>query len=280
MLDLPAEFLERLSDEVTQVALCWRVTRADGVALGFTSHDAPFVIDGLPYRPSRSFTPSRIDTRRALSVDTLEVQGILSDAAISAVDLDVGRYDDAYINVFLTDWGRPQLAQLPLRSGRLGDIRRADDVFNAELRGRKQDLQRPISGIFSPECRAELGDFKCRVALREFIAEGHVTAVSHQGEFSSDLSEADEYFHYGRLRFLTGPNAGLVREVKRDVGGVLTLVEPLPFAIEAGQLFEAEAGCDKRFVTCRDKFNNALNFRGEPYLPGVDAIFEYPSPNL
>ena len=79
---------------------------------------------------------------------------------------------------------------------------------------------------------------------------------------------------------MTGRNAGLSREVKADASGVLTLVEPLPFPIEIDQVFEVEAGCDKRFVTCRDKFNNALNFRGEPYVPGVDAIFEYPSPNL
>lgn len=34
----------------------------------------------------------------------------------------------------------------------------------------------------------------------------------------------------------------------------------------------AQAGCDKRFATCRDKFGNGVNFRGFPHLPGNDFI--------
>ena len=35
--------------------------------------------------------------------------------------------------------------------------------------------------------------------------------------------------------------------------------------------------CDKRFETCRDTFDNTLNFRGFPHMPGPDAILEGPS---
>ena len=30
-------------------------------------------------------------------------------------------------------------------------------------------------------------------------------------------------------------------------------------------------GCDKRIATCHGKFNNALNFQGEPHSIGVYA---------
>lgn len=36
--------------------------------------------------------------------------------------------------------------------------------------------------------------------------------------------------------------------------------------------FIAQAGCDKRFTTCRNKFGNGVNFRGFPHLPGNDFI--------
>ena len=36
------------------------------------------------------------------------------------------------------------------------------------------------------------------------------------------------------------------------------------------------AGCDKRLATCIDRFANVLNFRGEPYVPGQDALTHYP----
>ncbi|XVN43247.1 MAG: phage BR0599 family protein [Candidatus Rickettsia vulgarisii] len=32
------------------------------------------------------------------------------------------------------------------------------------------------------------------------------------------------------------------------------------------------AGCDKKFITCCNKFNNAVNFRGEPLIPNDDFI--------
>ena len=35
-------------------------------------------------------------------------------------------------------------------------------------------------------------------------------------------------------------------------------------------------GCDKNFSTCRDRFANSINFRGEPYLPGNDLLTRYP----
>jgi hypothetical protein len=29
-------------------------------------------------------------------------------------------------------------------------------------------------------------------------------------------------------------------------------------------------------ATCGGRFGNALNFRGEPYLPGIDLLTRYP----
>jgi hypothetical protein len=36
------------------------------------------------------------------------------------------------------------------------------------------------------------------------------------------------------------------------------------------------AGCDKRLATCIERLANVLNFRGEPYVPGSDALMSYP----
>ena len=35
-------------------------------------------------------------------------------------------------------------------------------------------------------------------------------------------------------------------------------------------------GCDKTNVTCIAKFNNGINFVGEPYVPGEDIYGQYP----
>ena len=47
--------------------------------------------------------------------------------------------------------------------------------------------------------------------------------------------------------------------------------------IAVGDTFVVTAGCDKRFATCRDRFNNAANFRGFPHIPGNDFIIRIPN---
>ena len=43
-----------------------------------------------------------------------------------------------------------------------------------------------------------------------------------------------------------------------------------------GDMVRIEAGCDRRAETCRLKFNNFLNFRGFPHIPGEDWVMSYP----
>ncbi|MBY0422096.1 MAG: phage BR0599 family protein, partial [Parvularculaceae bacterium] len=43
-----------------------------------------------------------------------------------------------------------------------------------------------------------------------------------------------------------------------------------------GDAFTLQPGCDKSFATCRDRFANAVNFRGFPLMPGDDAALAYP----
>ena len=67
------------------------------------------------------------------------------------------------------------------------------------------------------------------------------------------------------------------RDVFEDGARRIELWEPIRGAIEAGQKLRLTAGCDKRFETCRLKFNNLLNFQGFPDLPGDDWVMAYPS---
>ncbi|RME63899.1 MAG: DUF2163 domain-containing protein, partial [Alphaproteobacteria bacterium] len=134
-----------------------------------------------------------------------------------------------------------------------------------------------VGEVYSPECRADLGDRRCRVALRDFTVSGDVTAVVDASRFTSAaLSQPADWFRYGTLRWHTGANAGLDFEIKRQPDSTVTLVAPPPGPMAVGDRFDITAGCDKRFSTCRDKFDNVLNFRGEPHVPGIDSLLDYP----
>ncbi|MGC0372440.1 MAG: hypothetical protein DGJ47_001153 [Rickettsiaceae bacterium] len=52
----------------------------------------------------------------------------------------------------------------------------------------------------------------------------------------------------------------------------ITLALSPAFDINKNDQFTIIAGCDKRSKTCLQKFNNIINFRGEPDLPGIDKL--------
>ncbi|MBV0891524.1 phage BR0599 family protein [Paracoccus sp. Z118] len=80
------------------------------------------------------------------------------------------------------------------------------------------------------------------------------------------------------MTWLTGPNAGRSVEVKTWTlaTGAFELFIPVAYPISVGDAFTAVPGCDKRFATCKGRFSNILNFRGEPLVPGVDSTMSYP----
>lgn len=82
------------------------------------------------------------------------------------------------------------------------------------------------------------------------------------------------YFDGGLITFTSGLCDGFSQEVKAYVPGQITLHLPMPYALAAGDTYSMVAGCDKSLATCKDRFDNVVNFRGEPYLPGIDKVLQ------
>jgi len=266
-----------LKGGLTTIAFCWRLERRDGVAIGFTTHDRDLAIGDLTYRAAPGMLPSSIALSDGFDVDRLDIEGALTSEAISAADLSAGRWDGAAVAIFMVDWEAPEVGQLALARGELGDVSMKGRGFEAELRGPTALLERPVVEQTSPECRAELGDKRCRVAMAARVRVTRVTAVPEEDvvEVAEASGEANAY-GYGRLRWISGVNSGLEGAVLASAGNRLTLREPPAFAAAIGDLVEIAEGCDKSFATCVARFANAANFRGEPHLPGMDLLTRYP----
>jgi uncharacterized phage protein (TIGR02218 family) len=263
--------------ELTTLAFCWRVQRSDGICLGFTSHDRDIEIGGLVYRSAPGMLPSAVSVSDGFDASTLDVSGALTSDSLSEADLAAGRWDRAAVALFLVDWEDPDGERLPLARGELGDVGVKSNGFEAELRGAAALLERAVIEQTSPECRAELGDRRCRVDMAARTAVTRVTGIAGDNVVTvAEASGGANAYAFGRLRWIGGANGGLESPILRSEGAELTLQEPPPFAIAEGDLVEIREGCDKRFATCRARFANAENFRGEPHLPGMDLLTRYP----
>lgn len=254
---------------------CWRLERRDGVTIGLTAHDRDLEVGGLMHRAAPGLSPSAVTLSDGLEAGAMDVTGALTHEGVTEADLLAGRWDGARVAVSLVDWSDPDQV-VPLCEGRLGAVELKDGGFSAALDGPAARLDRPVAEATSPDCRAELGDRRCRVAMAGRTRFARVVEVEGAAVTLDRAEPVADGWGNGRLRWLGGPNTGLEARVLRSEGAVVTLATVPVFALEKGTLVEITEGCDKTLATCAGRFGNAANFRGEPLLPGIDLLTRYP----
>ncbi|MCG2839754.1 DUF2163 domain-containing protein [Sandaracinobacter sp. RS1-74] len=275
-----SDFAERaLQGEVTTLALCWKLTRGDGLVLGFASHDRDLLLGGVRYRARPGMTPSAVTHSVDLAADSMEAEGFLSSAGLTELDLESGRWAEARVELFACDWRFPQAGTLGLMRGRMGRVSRfglgAGGGFRAELLSDLAELEALEPLRLSPLCRAELGDGRCGVDMAGRRVELDVLAWEGDRLELAAAPEAPERYAWGLMRWVSGGLAGVDRRVAAVEGRTIWLEETLPDLPERAGAIWLWEGCDKRFETCGRRFGNALAFDGEPHVPGNDALLRY-----
>ncbi len=265
-----------LDNPVTTSAYAWYLQRTDGVAIGFTSHDQDVWIDGFQYRSAPGMVPSAISLTDSLEIDSVDIEGVLSSNAISSADILTGRWNGAKLEISLINWEAPDSPALHLITGEFGEIVQSGESFRVEVLGATSFLDGAVAPLTSPTCRARFGDKHCKQSLHQHQAIHPVTAVFDDGiEFAGLAGTADDY-GFGELRWMNGANTGLVFAVISGTGNIVRLADQPANPVEPGDKAQLTRGCNKNFATCRDRFANAINFRGEPFLPGNDLLTRYP----
>lgn len=274
-----------LGTGATTVARAWEVRRRDGRRFGFTDHDLDLSFDGLVFRADTGMSAAAVQQGTGLSVDNSEAIGALSDASVTEADIAVGRFDGAEVTAWLVNWADVTARKVLFR-GSLGEITRSGGAFSAELRGLTEWLNRPVGRVFQAPCSAVLGDASCGVDTEAsgMWAEATVIEVSAKGELTLAGLPSFEagWFQRGRLTVLSGQADGLWGAIKRDVlfedgARRIDLWEPLRAVVVVGDRVRLIVGCDKRFETCREKFDNLINFQGFPDIPQEEWVLIHPT---
>ena len=88
------------------------------------------------------------------------------------------------------------------------------------------------------------------------------------------------WFDFGVVVWETGANAGVAREIRaftqNNSDQVIRMFLDVPKSIAVNDFARIYPGCDLLRSTCVSKFNNIVNFRGFPDIPGQDAVLDYP----
>ncbi|MBV7410163.1 DUF2163 domain-containing protein [Maritimibacter sp. DP1N21-5] len=275
--------LDHLASGITTLARCWRLTRRDGWSRGFTDHDGDLTFDDLTYRADTGLSARAFLQTTGLSIDNTEALGALSDVSVTEADIRAGRFDGAEVEVWLVNWADVSERMMLFR-GHLGEITRSGGAFRAELLGLAEVLNQPQGRVYQKSCSAVLGDGKCRFDVGQigFTDDAEVVSVDHGTKLvlSATQDPQDRWYERGILRVLSGAAEGLTGVIKNDrrgaVGRDVALWQELRAAIVPGDRVRIVAGCDKQPGTCKAKFDNILNFRGFPSIPGEDRLLSVP----
>lgn len=161
---ISAAMAAHLKQATTTLTTLWKIKRVDGKVFGFTELDRDITYDGLLYKSTGGFNKSAMKSSATLSVDNLEVSGFLSDDTIPDTELRNGAFDYAEVEIFMINYMDHSMGTIKLRYGYFGEVKSAPSgAFLVELRGLIQLLGQKIGEIYTPECRADLGDSRCKV---------------------------------------------------------------------------------------------------------------------
>lgn len=259
-----------LKNEVTTIAKCWKLSLKNGVILGFTDHSEDIFFQDRIFLAGGAVSISATETDATLAIDNLDLEAIIDNNQIKEADILGGVFDNAIFEVWLLDYLNPN-NNMMLKTGIIGEIKISNGRFFAEIRGVTEKLTRQIGKVYSPSCRVKFGGRLCGMDISKFTFIGEISKVTSDNSFFDGIRlEENRYFDNGILKFETGKNAGLVFEVKEFFDKHLFLLNNPPFAMEIGDEYSVVAGCDKSSKICSDRFKNIMNFRGEPFIAGIE----------
>lgn len=272
MREISETLQTNLSSEAGNQVKCLLIKLSDETEIGFTESDVEFELDEVTYKPFSGFNLNKLNYRLNANQEA-QIYAAFDDLEISEADIISGKYLDAEIEIFSIDMSDLSTGKIILQTGYITEIISDKNSFFFRIEGFASKLKKIITESYSKQCRAKFGDTKCSKNLDDYKHTGTVTETINNYSFKdSSRGEENYYFNYGVIKFTSGANTGIKYDIRKYKDEVIELLLPAKFTIQTSDEYEIYAGCDKEFTTCIAKFDNAINFRGEPDIPGSEKL--------
>lgn len=267
------------------VAEVMKLTLLDGTVMYYTTLDTDVVWNGHTYSSSGLLIKrSKITQVRGLEIDELEIELYPTTAQIGSIGFLAaainGALDGATLKlerIFYPAWGQTATGGYTLFTGIISDVEFGRTYAKIKVLSQLELLSFPWPAlVYQPGCVWDLYGTGCNLSKATFTVSGAVVAGTLAiSSFSTNLSQADDYFDLGVIAFTSGLNSGITRTIKSylHASGLVTLVLPLNNLPVAGDAFNIYPGCDHSLTTCTDKFSNSVRFRGFPYIPTPETAY-------
>jgi uncharacterized phage protein (TIGR02218 family) len=251
-----------------------RLDLADGSTFAVTDHNFDLDVDlgdgAATYLSGKGILASDLSLSVGFDADDIE---IVTRTAILG-----GRFDDAVARFFQVNWSNPGGGAIKLLKGRVVSAEVVGDLFKLSIQSDVARFSQEIGRTITGYCDADFGDARCGYTVTPLAAT--VTAVTSARLFTVSFTGtyADDYFNRGTVTFTSGALAGCrpVEVFDWTGAGAVALWTDLAEAPAVGDTLELRQGCGKTLTDCL-AYDNVVNFRGFPHVPGSDQVLRYPN---
>lgn len=291
------EIIKRqLSDSRSTKSLiyCIDITLKTGRILHLTNASKALIAEGEKYLPNSGLEIEEIYFDDSGDNHIL-ISGIYEKNGIQ-IEMDL---IDAKFSVNL--FSRGELHNLVIYS--CSEFTRGDLDFLIRLESQIHKYNKQAALIFSKTCRANLGDAKCKVDIESLAEYYQIDKIEgrnlylkdtqqnqgqqNQGQQSQSHQNQGRQSEAGRLKrsgYFTAGKVILISEQEEELptteiyfivshhANKIVLGKNISPVSQNASVAKILPGCDKKFITCCKKFDNALNFRGEPFVPEFNKL--------
>jgi hypothetical protein len=130
--------------------------------------------------------------------------------------------------------------------------------------------------LFQVGCFHQVYDAGCGLLRAIFTVSGTISTAGDAAHFTTNLTQADDYFGLGNMTMTSGAAIGQSVNVAsyKNASGAISVVNPFSVAPSPGDTFTAYPGCDRQQATCTTKFSNLKRFGGVGYMPVPETILD------
>lgn len=270
---------ENLADPFTKV-FCLRIEpRYGSPNIYLTTYPTSlYVRDGasvVEYLSQQGTEQSDYDMSQTFTPAVIEVKGVFGDYGITREGILRGVFEGARAYAFATSWKAPVIDEEPIGVFIFGKPKITDSSFSLELHHILDAFNVAPDLKYSKNCVNTFGDKTpdgstiplsfCRVGSAADYVSGVIDGFDSDTPnifTDSTRTEIDDWFGAGYVQFEIDGVLTKPFEVKNYSGGYFELFDNPLYEITTGLTYYARAGCRKRRIDCRDKFDNMLGAGG------------------
>ncbi len=241
----------------------FQINTASAKNINLTSANDEVVFDGIFYLPNSGLSLARGNFNDSAS-DEIILTGVFEQEGVAKKDNLAG----ARVKIF---YGLPSKIKF-LVTFYVSSYISKDLEFELICESEAKKYQKSLLQTFSKKCRASFGDEKCKINLEKYRFQCKIQEIKNDVFVCRGLSCKDGYLNDGTITLKSKDNASTktYKIISHFDNNIRVLNYDANFDCDEDIILTA--GCDKNFRTCCYSYNNALNFRGEPFIPEKNII--------